>query len=122
MSKLPAGCRFWIWPQYRLEFEGRGVTLTPTLGEVMALFLANPGKRLCRADMVEARYEHLEDGGPLCADDIQRRHILLLRRRLTEHGINVLIESKRGRRQFVFHGFELCPLPAVEFVRVLEAA
>lgn len=89
------------------------------------ILLANPGKRMSREDLAEERYAHREDGGPLYATELQKRHVYYLRRRLKANGIDVHITSFRGSGGFIFRGFSLCeqaeqvPVPVIE---MMEAA
>lgn len=72
------------------------------------ILLANPGRRLTRTELVNARYGHREDGGPMTAANLQRTYVSYLRRRLRKHGINVHIDGFVGLGGFAFRGFSLC--------------
>lgn len=114
--------RLWIWPKYRLEYEGRRVELPESEGELLMILLANPGKRLTRAELVEARYSHREDGGPMTAADLQRTYVSYLRRRFRKHSINLHIDGFVGLGGFAFRGFSLFEPAEQASVPVMETA
>lgn len=123
MSKLDY--RFWIWPKYRLEYKGRQVEFPDSEGELLMILLANPGRRLTRTELVNARYGHREDGGPMTAANLQRTYVSYLRRRLRKHAINVHIDGFVGLGGFAFRGFSLCKpdkQAAVPVIELMEAA
>jgi hypothetical protein len=108
VSPLADGYRFWIWPHYRLETPTVCVELTPCAGQVMALLLAHPNRNLLLPEIFEALYGFREDGGPILGSRQIPPLVVLLRQRLRAAGVDVMIDSARGRSGYVFRGFRTC--------------
>ena len=66
--RLPEGCRFRIWPEYAIEYKGRGYHPSPTEAEVLLLLMSQPYRYFSARELAEIIYEDREDGGPEWAD------------------------------------------------------
>lgn len=107
--------RFWIYPNYRVSLASVSAVLPPTMGSLMAVFVANPGKWMTANELFEAMHFGIERRKPNSPSYIAVQ-IYHLRRNLRQHGISAGIESERGKRNYRFVGFSACePVDQKEF-------
>lgn len=86
--------RFYIWPRYALEVDGKRLAFPDRPGAALARLFSAKGHFVSREDMIEAVYSDDEDGGPLCADECIKVTICRVRKLLAK--LNVRIVGWRG--------------------------
>ena len=107
-SPLPEGLKFYIWPNYRVEFLGAKVRITPTQAEILMLLLSKPGKLFSTNEITEAVYGHREDGGPDNGGNTIRKTILDLTIRLRDGGIDMKLKNPLSYFSYGLWSVALC--------------
>lgn len=110
--------RMWIWPEYRVEIPGVSAVLHPTQGAILAMLVANRGKKLQLDDLFDAMHAYTEDGKPNVyggdglpdSTNVVNVQLHYLRKKLQSNGIDADITSMRGRgnKDYIFQGFRKC--------------
>ena len=113
MSVLPAGTRFWIWPEYRLEHEGNTASLPYMTGVILSLLITHMGKPVPIAELFYAMHGHREDGGPEGDRILVRTQMHMLKKTLRAYGINADIGRAEHSFGYRLVGFSTCE-PVIE--------
>lgn len=111
-SPLPEGCRFHIWPRYRVRFHGRWVRLSDGEGEILLLLMSKPGQVFSTQEIAAEVYWHRPDGGPSRAVRVIPKQIFDMRAKFRKVGIDLLLKSPVTKMGYVFRGMEMIERPA----------
>ena len=108
MRGYPPGLKLWIWPHYRLCYQGRTAALTVNQGILLSALLSRIGHSITIGDIVELCYLDPDDE-PEFSEVAVRLRIRSLRRTLIRNGLCLDLRSSRGRRLYTMHGICLVP-------------
>lgn len=112
MRPWPSGLKLWIWPRYRLVLDGHGIDLTPCDGGLLAVLLAERGRRLTIGELVEAVFLD-PDEEPEFSEQAVRLRLMRLRRKLLRNGVMLDLDTGIGQRTYAFRGIHrLCEMEA----------
>lgn len=117
-SPLPAGCRFHIWPRYRLEIADRGAYLSPSQAEVLLLLMSVPGRLFSALEIGETLYAERENGGPEFAQNHVRKQIHDLVRRCRDAGIDLKLKSPLTSLGYAYAGVSVLESPKAALERL----
>ena len=117
-SPLPPGCRFYIWPRYRLEVGGRTAHLSPSQAEVLLLLLSASGRLFSALEIGETLYSQREDGGPEFAQNHVRKQIHDLVRRCRDAGIDLRLKNPLTSLGYAFMGVGVLESPKAALERM----
>ena len=90
--------RFYIWPSYVLEIDGKRVTFPDRPGAALARLFAARGKFVSTADIIEAVYGNDEDGGPTTADSCVKVMVYRIQKILARLDLQVV--GFRGKNSY----------------------
>ena len=110
-SPLPPGCRFYIWPRYRLEVGGRTAHLSPSQAEVLLLLLSAPGRLFLAREISETLYSERHDGGPEYAQNHVRKQICDMLGRCRDAGIELLLKNPLTSNGYAYMGVGIMEAP-----------
>lgn len=101
---LPEGYRFWIYPHYRLETPTVCTEFSPKVGELLTYLILNQERRVSHNEL----WEYLYDVDSPTGGNIVPTMITILRQKLRAIGVDINVDSKRGRPGWRFMGFGVC--------------
>jgi hypothetical protein len=116
--RLPEGCRFLIWPEYAVEYKGRGYYPSPTEAEVLLLLMSQSYRYFSSREIAEIIYEHREDGGPEWADTGVKTIIHKIRVDGHRAGIEFLLKNPLNEKGYRFFGMRLAEGPLMSLKRL----
>ena len=90
--------RFYIWPRYALEVNGKRIVFPNKPGAALARLFVARGNYVSLKEIIEAVYFDDPEGGPLCADNCIGVFMHKMRKLLSHVGVD--IEGWRGEGGF----------------------
>lgn len=94
--------RFYIWPRYAIEFNGKRIVLPPKPGAALARLFSARGHYVSLENMIEAVYFDDPDGGPLTADSCIAVLICRIRKLLAKMDMRVVGGRWAGGYRMIF--------------------
>ena len=116
-SPLPPGCKFRIWPTYRIDYLGRSVKLGRCEAVILLFLMSRPGRFFSALEIAAAVYEEREDGGPEKPTTIGVQ-IHFLRAKMRRAGFDLRLKSPFTKVGYAFLGM----VPMESPKRALERA
>jgi hypothetical protein len=117
-SPLPPGCRFYIWPRYRLEIGERAARLSPSQAEVLLLLMSAPGRLFSAREIAETLYVERDDGGPEFARNHVRKQVCDLLGRCRDAGIDLRLKNPLTSHGYAFMGVGVMESPKAALARM----
>lgn len=116
--RLPEGCRFRIWPEYAIEYRGRGYHPSPTEAEVLLLLMSQQHRYFSARELAELLYEDRVDGGPEWADTGVKTLIHRIRVNGHRAGIEFVLKNPLNEKGYRFFGMRLAESPLMSLKRL----
>jgi hypothetical protein len=110
-SPLPPGCKFRIWPTFRIDYLGRSVKLGRGEAMILLFLMSQPGRFFSAMEIAEAVYFDREDGGPDLPQSTIRTEIHFLRAKMRRAGIDLRLKSPFTKVGYAYLGMLLMESP-----------